>query len=316
MMRRRSYKKQNRGGHPEKRFGLWDMAGIGCMALILASAEPFLLSAQAEPATLKSPDATVYEQPGEGSNPVGNLVEGGSFEYTGDVTAEDGSVWHQITTAGGVNGYIRGDREIEMGAAQEPVPEDQVPVAGEDGTGEPPADNPPEGNEEGEGNPAQETGGENEVPPENDNSEEPGEESLEEVQEEEESPEDGTEGDLEEAVPVLNMRNNQAKKYVVDTSQKVKERGSLTEIKVGVEAGKSTGARIDKTLAASIMVVLLCGGMIHICWMQMKRMRKGTSEGSISVADGSRNRSHRKAERKKHSQKRKSSKIVQGKKRI
>ena len=336
MIGQRSHRKLNRGGWTEKALGVgvWNAVGIGCAAFMIASTDPFSLSVQAEPATLRSPDATVYEQTSEGSNAVGNLVEGGSFDYIGDVTAEDGSVWHQITTAGGVNGYIRGDREIEMGEA-EPAPEGQEgqeAPAGEGGNGEPAA-NPPEGGgeiapaEEGV-NPGEGAGAVGEEPrgngegnvsaPGNDNRgdrEEPGEE---EAPEEGEIPEDDAEGapEDEDAVPVFNMQNNQTKKYVVDNAQKIKERESFTEVDVGTKASKSRGLRIDKALIAGIAVVLLCGGMIQVCWTRMKRMRKGVSEGSISVSDGNRNRTHRKAERKKHSQKKKSTKIIQGKKRI
>lgn len=328
MRRRKSYEKLNKGGVLKKAGGFWIAAAIGCAALMIACAEPFLLSAQAEPATLRSPDATVYEQTSEGSNAVGNLVEGGSFDYIGDVTAEDGSVWHQITTAGGVSGYIRGDREIDMGT-EEPVSEGQEAPAGEGGNGDP-VTNPPEGGEatpaEEGVNPGEEAGaaaGEeprendrgNVSVPSNDNREEPGEE---EAPQEEETPEGDAEGTPEDegAVPVFHMQNNQTKKYIVDNSQKIKERGSFAEIDVGIEASKSRGLRIDKALIAGIAVVLLCGGMIQICWTKMKRMRKGAGEGSISIPDGNKNRTHRKAERKKHSQKKKSTKIIQGKKRI
>ena len=335
MIGQKSHGELNRGGYSKKTVGFWGAVGIVCTVLVIASTGPFLLLVQAEPATLRSPDATVYEQASEGSNAVGNLVEGGSFEYLGDVTAEDGSVWHQVTTAGGVSGYIRGDREIEIGTA-EPAPEGQEgqeAPAGEGGNGEPAA-NPPEGGgeiapaEEG-ANPGGEAGAaareeprendrENETPPGNDNRgdrEEPGEE---ESPEDGETPEDDAEGlpEDEDAVPVFNMQNNQTKKYVVDNAQKIKERESFTEVDVGTKASKSRGLGIDKALIAGIAVILFCGGMIQVCWKKMKRMREGASEGSISVPDGNRNRTHRKAERKKHNQKKKSTKIIQGKKRI
>ena len=327
MIGQKSHRELNRGGCAETESGIWNVVGIGCAAFIMVFTEPFLLSVQAEPATLRSPDATVYEQTSEGSNAVGNLVEGGSFEYIGDVTAEDGSVWHQVTTAGGVSGYIRGDREIEMGTG-EPAPEGQEgqeAPSGEGDNGEP-AVNPPEGGEAApaeEGRPEESTAGLGESAggaqeeagrgtPESNG------DGNEEAPEGEESPEDGVEGapEDEDAVPVFHMQNSKTKKYVVNNSQKIKERGSSTEMDVSTEASKSNGLRIDKALIVGIAVVLLCGGMIQICWTRMKRMRKGVSEGSISVSDGNRNRTHRKAERKKHSQKKKSTKIIQGKKRI
>ena len=78
---------------------LWSMLGAAC---IFACTEGFALVADAAPATLKSEDAAIYEQADESSNPVGNLVQGSSFEYLGDVTAEDGTVWHQGSTADGM----------------------------------------------------------------------------------------------------------------------------------------------------------------------------------------------------------------------
>ena len=99
MIGQKSHGELNRGGYLRKTGGFWSAVGIVCTVLVIASTGPFLLLVQAEPATLRSPDATVYEQTNEGSNAVGNLVEGGSFDYIGDVTAEDGSVWHQITTS-------------------------------------------------------------------------------------------------------------------------------------------------------------------------------------------------------------------------
>ena len=336
MIGQKSHGELNRGGWTEGKLGHRGRAGAAGTVLTFVFFFLYAVSVQAEPATLRSPDATVYEQTSEGSNAVGNLVEGGFFEYLGDVTAEDGSVWHQITTAGGVSGYIRGDREIEIGTA-EPAPEGQEgqeAPAGEGGNGEP-AVNPPEG--EGEPAPAEEGAnpGEGagaaagEEPHENDRGNVPapgnnnGEDTREEPGEEEAPEGEETSGDDaeglpedEDAVPVFNMQNNQTKKYVVDNSQKIKERESFTEVDIGTKASKSRGLRIDKALIAGIAVVLLCGGMIQVCWTRMKRMRKGVCEGSISVPDGNRNRTHRKAERKKHNQKKKSTKIIQGKKRI
>lgn len=310
---------------------LWKIAGMAGMALIVALIleGPFTMSVKAEPATLRSPDATVYEQAGEGSNAVGNLVEGGTFEYIGDVTAEDGSVWHQVQTASGITGYIKGDKEIETGRevpdGNQAAPEGEGGNGGE--TGQPPETDPAVGGE-AEGNPA----GEEAAPDPGEGTDTDGEEpegeteEEEDVEEGEEAGQDGDEGALEGdagedlgedgAVPVFHMQNNQAKKYVVERSQKVKERGSYVQTGIDTESinGKRGGA--DLALIVGIAVVLLCSEVIHICWKRIKRMRKGSSGAGSSSLEGNRAKPHRKAERKRHSQKKKSTRIIQGKKRI
>ena len=334
--------KLNRGGYLKEAPRLWKIArAAGMRKIVLALAllwgGPFTLFVKAEQATLRSPDATVYEQTSEGSNPVGNLVEGGSFEYIGDVTAEDGSVWHQVTIAGGATGYIKGDREIETGE-EGPAPEGgQEAPAGEggggEGGGEPPQANLPEresseggsfeGNPPGEDVEAGQNSGEaeagmdRELPEGNDGEDREAREASQDV--DDPSEEDaGDDSEEEEAVPAFHMQNTQAKKYVMEGSQKVKERGSHVQMEMAIDREEVTGRRtgIDLPLAAAIVVVFLCGGTIYICWRRIKRMRKGRGEAVGSMPEGNKPKAHRKAERKKHSQKKKSTRIIQGKKRI
>lgn len=296
------------------------------LVLFLALTEPFPLAVKAEPATLRSPDATVYEQTNEGSNPIGNLVEGGSFDYIGDVTAEDGSVWHQITTANGATGYIRADKEIETGAG-EPAPEgEQEAPAGEGSVGNDaggaPQANPTEG-QELEGNSTEEGAGEGENPEEaggddREAPEENGTEAGEAGQDGDGELSEGGEGealDEGEAVPAFHMQNNQAKKYAAQSSQKVKERESFAQWEIDAEDITGKRVRIDFPLVAGIIVVFFCGGIISICWKGMRRMKRGSGESANSVSDTNKGKAHKRAERKRHSQKRKSTKIIQGKKR-
>lgn len=84
-------------------FGFWMCAGK--------------MTAEAEPASLQSEGAVIYEQTDEGSPAIGNLVQGSSFELLGSVTAEDGSTWYSVS-AFGLQGYIRGDAEIGPGAEE------------------------------------------------------------------------------------------------------------------------------------------------------------------------------------------------------
>lgn len=230
-----------------------------CIMLVCACMGSFTLSVQAAPATLVSLDATIYEQADEGSSPVGNLVEGSTFEYIGDVTAADGSVWHQITTTGGVNGYIRGDREIEAGT-EEPAPE---------GQGEPeaaPEDNPdgsnPDGNDPDGNDPDRS------------------------------SPEENN------PLQAADMQNNQQKKYVLDPSEKikVKDRESFMALDTDVLSEKSTRAGIDKTLYVSMAVVLFCVVMVHICLKRMRTLKHGAKSGEILNAG--RGKTHKKQKRK------------------
>lgn len=256
-----------------------------CMSVGLAGTGCFLLPVQATPATLKSPDATVYEQTSEGSNAVGSLVEGSSFEYIGDVTAEDGSVWHQVTTANGASGYIRGDRELEL-REEEPVPESQEgqnEPEGQDAPAEDGGDTAPAGNEPPEGNAPEDNG---------DGTPEEG------GGEEEENP-----GDGEPIAAARNLHNEQAKKYVMDTSAKVKEKGSLAEINAGARNMESKKAGIDTTLVTGMAVVFLCVGTVILCLSRMRKLKWET--GVEGVLEPGRSRTQRKIEKKKHSQKRK-----------
>lgn len=138
---------------------------------------------------------------------------------------------------------------------------------------------------------------------------------------EEEVPEESDEEDTElleeeeddSVIPVFHMQNNQTKKYVADTAQKIKEREDTAELNADIKdmVGRKDG--IDLALTAAVAMTFLCGGTIYICRRRMKRLKGGSIEAE--GIDGNRNRARRKAERKKHSQKRKSTKIIQGKKR-
>lgn len=83
----------------------------------------FVLPVKAAPAALTASSAVVYEQMSEESAPLQNLIQDERFEHLGDVTAEDGSLWHAVTTAGGISGYIRGDIEIRAQQTQQETPE-------------------------------------------------------------------------------------------------------------------------------------------------------------------------------------------------
>ena len=231
----------------------------------------FTLYVKAEPAILTSPDAAVYEQADEDSSPVGNLVEGSVFEYLGDVTAQDGSVWHQIQTAGGTAGYIRGDKEIEK--------EQEEDI---EGTGQPTAKAPAE---DGEGNEDRETTGN-------------GETADEAEGEEADEAEDGINKDYE---PISNepVQNNRSKKYSLNAAAKIKERENGREIDTGAESAKRKNTGVDLTLMIGMAVIFFCSGTMYLCVCRIKTL-KGKA-GAQEAPDEGRSRTLKKAERKKSS---------------
>lgn len=285
------------------RTGFGNTVGVACMVCAAAAyvwIRSFTLSVQAAPAALTSPDATVYEQTDEGSSQVGNLVEGSTFEYLGDVTAEDGSVWHQVTTAGGVNGYIRGDKEIEITAEEEAASEEQGGQEASTGenAGEPAGNMPADGGE----NAGENTG---EMPGENGGGEERTEEGAGEELEE------GIGEELEEdnAAAVINMQNNREKSYVLDPSGKIKERETAAGPDSGIQNGSRMKAGIDMPLILGILVIVFCAGTIRICLGKIRQLKCGGD--SSGMTDVGRNRVHRKIEKKKR---RKAKKAAQSRK--
>ena len=279
----------------------------GAVYIALALSALFTLSVKAEPAALRSPDATVYEQTNEESSPVGNLVEGGSFEYIGDVTAEDGSVWRQITTANGITGYIKGDREIETGMAQEPAPENQGGQESSDEEDDFSGENASEESREA-GQDQGETSGQTEG-----EAAEGGEEEAAEDREGDNAEAPEEEDTQESGITAFPMQNGQAKKYVVDSAQKIKERTDGEGLNADIKDTAGRKAGMDLAVIAGIAITLLCSVTIYICWKRMKLLKGGRIEAEKTDLD--RNKDRRKTERKKHGQKRRSVRIIQGKKR-
>ena len=296
----------------KKRERDWDKAPQpqrieGAVYIALALSALFTLSVKTEPAALRSPDATVYEQTSEESSPVGNLVEGGFFEYIGDVTAEDGSVWRQITTANGITGYIKGDREIETGMAQEPAPENQGGQESSDEEDDFSGENASEESREA-GQDQGETSGQAEG-----EAAEGGEEEAAEDREGDNAEAPEEEDTQESGITAFPMQNGQAKKYVVDSAQKIKERTDGEGLNADIKDTAGRKAGMDLALIASIAITLLCSVTIYICWKRMKLLKGGRIEAEKTDLD--RNKDRRKTERKKHGQKRRSARIIQGKKR-
>ena len=271
----------------------WKITGMACAVMASACTGSFLLAAKAAPAVLSSPDATVYEQADEGSNAVGNLVEGSSFEYIGDVTAEDGSTWRQITTASGAAGYIKGDREIEVGeegaspeGRQAPVGEDSLTAEAEAGSEE--------------GGAGAEAGSEEGAAEEDENRREEGEPQAD--GDGLETPEDNDSDDLIMA-DSSSRQNNRIKTYSLDTSGRIKENLSALSDGGTVKAqSRQAAGRIDLTLLLSTAVVLLGAITVFFFGRKMKRLRPGT--GDSEATKESRNKTDRKNEKKTGNRKR------------
>ena len=271
----------------------WKITGMVCAVMASACTGSFLLAAKAAPAVLSSPDATVYEQADEGSNAVGNLVEGSSFEYIGDVTAEDGSTWRQITTASGAAGYIKGDREIEVGEEGASPESRQAPVGEDSLTAEAEA-----GSEEGGA--GAEAGSEEGAAEEDENRREEGEPQAD--GDGLETPEDNDSDDLIMA-DSSSRQNNRIKTYSLDTSGRIKENLSALSDGGTVKAqSRQAAGRIDLTLLLSTAVVLLGAITVFFFGRKMKRLRPGT--GDSEATKESRNKTDRKNEKKTGNRKR------------
>lgn len=270
MMIHKALEKLHKRESSKERTGFRGMRYMVCMAAGVWAGS-FTLYVKAEPAILTSPDAAVYEQADEDSSPVGNLVEGSVFEYLGDVTAQDGSVWHQIQTAGGTAGYIRGDKEIEK--------EQEEDI---EGTGQPTAKAPAE---DGEGNEDRETTGN-------------GETADEAEGEEADEAEDGINKDYE---PISNepVQNNRSKKYSLNATAKIKERENGREIDTGAESAKRKNTGVDLTLIIGMAVIFFCSGTMYLCVRRIKTL-KGKA-GAQEAPDEGRSRTLKKAEKKKSS---------------
>lgn len=254
-------------------------AGYGICALwLIFLAGGFALSVQAAPAVLDSASAVVYEQMSEGSTPLANLIQDGQFEYLGDVTAEDGSVWHAVTTQGGTSGYIRGDISVrvredqetearaeaaeqnqtetpqgdqseipEAGAAEMPQENQASPAEEPAGAGEETAADEPDG-EDGEAAEGDEPGGETEILPQQ----------------------------------IQPVQNNQAKTYAPEAvGKKIKEQESAgkkdaaADTRVLQGEGKDFGT--DWPIVLCIGVFVISGLTALFCVSKIRKIRRRKS---------------------------------------
>lgn len=230
------------------------------------------LSAEASPASLTSGSAVVYEHTSETSAPLENLIQDGTFEYLGDVTAEDGSVWHAVKTAGGASGYISGDIEIRALQTQQETPEHtgNEGNAGQAGNG---ANARQMGNEANAGQTgeqgapaAQETAGENGAA---------GTEESEDAETEGNAEDDG-EGAPEETLQPRTVENNRVRTYAAEAlGKKIKDRENKEAENAGAERKAQDGERkssgTDRTFLLCIMVSVLSAATAFIFLKKLER---------------------------------------------
>lgn len=288
------------------------LAGLSAGVLWLAVGN---IAALAAPASLSSSSAVVYEQTSEGSNAVGNLIQDSTFDYLGDVTAEDGSVWHMVTMTNGVSGYIRGDLalspvenvETETGAGAE---------GGETGT-DPQTGNGEAGAEAGaeQGAPGVDAGAEQGAPGAGDAGtagEAPTEDENtvdEDADEEQEGDEDALSENM--AQPVYGVENSRQKTYAADAlKSKIKQTESMPKSEEISEISGNTGffGRLDKTLIFSGLVLMCSFLMGTSFFKKLKREHVQPGEAGVDMPDGTARRYDKKNVRRKRKSRRKKNK--------
>ncbi len=280
----------------------------------------------AAPVSLESPSAVVYEQASEGSNAVGNLIQDSTFDYQGDVTAEDGSTWHMVTMANGVSGYIRGDlalSPVENGEAGTGAEAE----GGEEGTdpetenGEAGADAGAENGEAGagigteNGEAGANVGTEQGEAPAGDAGED-GEASAEDGNTAEEDANGGQAGEgdaLPENLtqPVHNVENNRQKTYVSSAlGTKIKQAESMLEPKGISESSANAGffGRLDKTLIFSGLVLICSFLMGTSFFKKLRRAYVQSGETGGNILDGAVHRYDKRNMRRKRKSRRKKNK--------
>lgn len=291
-------------GRSYGRRGPWGCRGAravcaGCAGYLLSAALLLggsALSAEASPASLISGSAVVYEHTSETSTPLENLIQDGSFEYLGDVTAEDGSVWHAVETAGGVSGYLRGDIEIRALQTQQETPEhtENEGNAGQAGNGA------NAGQTAEEGAAAQEMAGDNGAA---------GTEESEDAEIEGNAEEDG-EGASEETLQLQTVENNRVKTYAAETlGKKIKDRENMEAENAGAERKAQDGERqssgTDRTFLLCIIVSVFSAATAFVFLKKLereseKRKKNAFPEAAVKKHALKNERKRRKSRRRKN----------------
>lgn len=269
----------------------------------------------AAPASLESSSAVVYEQASEGSNAVGNLIQDSTFDYLGDETAEDGSVWHRIVMANGVSGYIRGDMVLS------PVETGETGTgtgAENEGTGTG-AENGETGADMGAEGAGAEPGGEAEgagAETGEEGAEAAGAEPAEDETAAQEDADDGQTGEGDAlpgngTQPVYQAENNRQKTYASGTAgTKIKQTESMSEPEEISEVSADTGffSRLDRSLIFSGLV-LLCSFLAgRFFWKKLKGECGEPGESRGNILKGITHRHDKKSMRRKRKNRRRKNK--------
>ena len=321
-------KKKERGywrGQQGIRSAFCRLCGMLCGLWLMLLAGGRMLSVTAAPAVLDSPSAVVYEQMSEKSTPLGNLIQYGSFEYLGDVTAEDGSVWHAVRTQTGTSGYIRGDLAVSVQEGREEPEGGSGTTAPQENPAETTQQNQTETPEENQSGAPQENQAEMPVGAEEIPQESPGPsvEALagagEETVAEEQDGETGEAAPLGEGVDegaedtpqqIQPVHNTQAKTYAPGAvGKKIKEPegagGKDAAADTGVFRGEEESRVMDWSglVCAAVAVVSVVAALIFI-----NRVRRTGREECAYAEDTFNRRAGRSGKRKKKSRHRKSRK--------
>lgn len=234
------------------------------------------MTALAEPASLESESAVIYEQMSTESNVVGNLVRGSSFELSGSMTAEDGSTWYSVS-AFGIQGYIRGDAEFREGTdhgedapEQGAVPEEGITGQEADGDAQAGAEN---AGQDGAGGT------------------ETGTDRTEETQTGDDTPEGEApveEGTSAEQPVTYPGNNNRDKTYALGSSG-LKTEGRIDQTKESKEkaidkSGKNTG-RINTAFLCFIVAMAGSAVAALVSYKKIRKELKGSKVVEISHAE-------------------------------
>lgn len=250
------------------------------------------MAAKAEPAALESMSAVVYEQASKESNPVGNLIQGSTFDLQGTVTAEDGSTWYIAVTSNGVQGYFQGD--IRVGASTE----EAAPQPAEDGNTE--TQTPPEeAGETGEPAAAEE---QTEIPAEE---ETPEEENIEN----QDNTETAGNTEAEEAAEIEQIENLREKTYALNADKiKIKIPEETADTDSALTEEKDNFFQINTAFLFFLIVLVFSASIACASYKRIKKDLNGGADTGTALSGVRRADKNKRAARKKKKHKKKKGK--------
>lgn len=211
------------------------------------------LHVSAAPAALVSSSSVIYEAADPNSTPLGNLVQGNTFELNERITSEDGDSWYLVTTRSGVRGYMKGEVTTDL----EDLPEEVEP---------------PNQTENRTQAPSSSSSANEEASHEPDN-----EADEEESTQEESSEEESTEPESSTAENALEISsNNQKKTYLMNAeSNRFREQMQQTKVQEqSVQEPFLPKARIpiDFSFIFLILVLILCVLILYFSYTKVLQL--------------------------------------------